>query len=220
VELKMQRRLLPCALLVILPTALFVACSNDNPLQGDAYEPGGVLPIAPASTRVDGGRCDGGDSSCDGGPTDAAPTIPIGDASAEPKNSCTTARAVGTVSGDTGAGALTAQGTCSEWVSFRATEDNSGVLGAGMKVKLTLTMTGGDFDLYVYYDAGRDSLSCDAPAARSFQSGTTAEQVSLSWGEGTVSNGSEDGRTIGVAVIKANGPCGGTAWSLLAEGNR
>lgn len=216
----MQRRRLQCASLAISSAALFMACSNDGPLQGQGYDPGGVLPIGPASTRVDGGRCDGGDSGCDGGPADAAPPIPIPDASAEPKNSCTTARAVGSVSGDTGAGTVTALGTCSEWVSFRATEDNAGVLGAGMKVKLTLTMTGGDFDLYVYYDPVRDTLSCAAPSERSFRSGTTAEEVSLAWGEGTISNGSDDVRTIGVAIIKTNGPCGGTTWSLLAEGNR
>ena len=91
-----------------------------------------------------------------------------------------------------------------------------------MKVKFTLTPSGGDFDLFVYYDSVRDAPACGARGSSSATPGTTEEGVSLSWGEASVANGSDDARTIAIAIIKNDTPCGagnGT-WSLQAEGNR
>jgi len=207
-------------------TAGFLACGDDGLLQGDDYRPDGVLPIAPASERIEGGtRCEGGvtpdGGACDAGTADVQ-VVPLGDASTEPSNTCQTARAIGTMAGDLGSPALTAQGTCSEYISLRATEDSSSALGATMKTTLTLTPVGGDFDLYVFFDPVRDVRACTAPFARSVASGTTPETVALTWGEGSVANGSDDGRTIGVAVFKAGGACGPDAgrWTFRAEGNR
>jgi hypothetical protein len=214
--------------LLLLGVAAFVACGNGDLLQGDDYRPNGELATAPPSERIEGATsCDAGEggpadgAACDAGAADVK-QLPIGDASTAPTNTCETARAIGTISGDVGATKVNAQGACSEWISVRATEDSSSALGVAMKAKLTLTPAAGDFDLFVFYDPVRDVRACTAPFASSFASGTTVETASLSWGEGSVANGSDDGRTIGVAIIKMGGPCGPDAgsWTLLAEGNR
>ena len=197
------------------------ACASDNLLQGDGYAPDGTLPIAPASDRLDGGagKCDGG--SCDASILDGAVVMPIPDGATLPTNTCMTARAIGTLAGDTAGSPLGTTGTCSEWIRLRATEDNSGALGAPMKVKLTLTSTGHDFDLFVFFNPAKDVLSCTNPFAVSQTRGTVDEVLSLVWGEGTVANGSDDGRTIALQVQSAEGPCpAGSGWSLTADGNQ
>ncbi len=218
------RRLTLVVAPLVLSTRLLLSCGGDEARQGDRYAPDGTLPIAAASDRPEGGstRCDACTSeggSCDAG----AAVLPVGDASAEPTNTCETARVLGTVSGDTGATSVTGKGTCSEWLSLRATEDNGSALGAPMKVKLTLTPVAADFDMFVFYDPVRDVRACERPFASSYVPGAAAEVVSITWGEGSVANGSDDVRTIGVAVIKS-GPCSGdggaASWTLLAEGNR
>jgi hypothetical protein len=210
--------------LAVLVLAAAVACGTDGLLQGDAFTPDGTLPTEPASERdAAGGSCDGGDggTACEGGVADSAPPLVVPDGATPPSNTCQTARAVGTVSGDTGATSLTATGTCSEWISLRATEDNSSALGAPMKVSLTLTSMGHDFDLFVYLNTSKDVLACSTPIAMSETRGTIDEIVPLTWGEGTVANGSDDGRTIGVAIQSAQGPCPpGSGWTLTANGNR
>lgn len=201
--------------------ALALACGPDPLLlQGDEYVPDGTLSIGPPTERADAAACQEG-GACEDAGSDVEP-VPLGDGSTAPLNSCETARAMGTLSGDTGSTSLTAEGRCSEWFSFRATEDDNSALGAGMKVKLTLTPTGADYELYAYLDKERDRLVCDAPTAQSFRPGTATEEIALAWGEGTVANGKDDGRTIGVAVIRASGPCAEDAgsYTLRAEGNR
>lgn len=203
---------------VLLPCA---ACGTDGLLQGDEYVPNGTLPIAPASNRLDAGRACDGDASCDASAPDGGPTKTVPPGATPPSNTCQTARDIGTLSGDTGAQTLTTTGTCSEWISLRATEDDSGPIGVPMKVKLTLQSQGHNFDLYVYFDAVRDVVSCDSPAAKSETLGTVDEVIPLTWGEGTVANGSDDSRTIRIAVQSGDGPCPpGSGWTLKAEGHR
>lgn len=208
----------------MLVLAAAVACGTDGLLQGDAFTPDGALPTEPASERdAATGSCDGGDAGapCDASAPDSAPVLPIPDGAAPPSNTCQTARPVGTVTGDTGATSLSAAGKCSEWISLRATEDSSSALGAPMKVALTLTSMGHDFDMYVYLNPVKDVLACSTPLAMSETRGTVDEIVPLTWGEGTVANGSDDGRTICVAVQSAQGPCPpGSGWTLTASGNR
>ncbi len=208
-----------CAALTALGGGLTAAlgCGPERELlQGDEYLPEGTLPIAPASERIDAGR----DGSSDGSAEDEP--VPLGDGSTAPLNTCETARDIGALSGDTGAATLTATGSCSEWLSFRATEDDSSALGAAMKVRLTLTPSGADFDLFAFIDVARDRVVCDAPTASATRSGTSTEEIQLTWGEGTIANGADDGRTVGVAVVRASGPCAPDAgsYTLLVEGNR
>lgn len=198
-----------------------VACASDGLLQGDGFTPNGVLPTEPATERLDGGgvACDG--SGCDAGVADSAPIVTIPDGATPPSNTCLTARAMGTMAGDTGNPTLSTTGKCSEWLSLRATEDSSSALGAGMKVTLTLTPTGHDFDLYAYFSPAKDVLSCSTPSFVAETRGTAPEVIALTWGEGTVANGSDDGRTITVAVQSAQGSCPPTSsWTLSADGNR
>lgn len=197
------------------------ACSNEDILQGDGFVPDGRLPTEPPTVRPEGGTsCDGGDASCDAGsgrPDATAP--PTGPSVTEAPNTCQTARAFGNVSGDTGSTKATTTGNCSEWVSVRATEDNNSAIGTPMKVKITLTPTGSDFDLYVYYDPVKDQPSCTFPWVSSATPGTGPESASLMWGEGNVANGSDDGRTIDMLVLRPGG-CDAGTWSLLVEGNK
>lgn len=204
-----------------LGAALFVACSEDDLLQGEELLPDASLRPAPFRERPDGAACDGG--ACDAG--DAAidaPRVEVPDGAAPPTNTCETARDVGKLGADQGSAVLGADGTCSEWISVRATEDNSGALGSPMKLKVTLTPSGHDFDLYGFVNADKDLRSCTTPAAESTARGTGAvDSVSLTWGEGTVANGSDDSRTVTMLVQSADGPCGADAgWRLRVEGNK
>ena len=195
------------------------ACAKEAPLQGDPFVPDGALPVDPVSDRLDASRgCNDG-ATCDSG--DAGLTLPAVDGGGDPKNTCQTARSFGTLSGDTGAQTITTNGTCSEWLTLRATEDDSGPIGATMKVTLTLKPVGHDFDLYAYLSPTRDELSCAMPYAVSPAGGTVDEVITLSFGESTVANGSDEGRTIGVVVLSARGPCPpSSGWTLTANGNR
>ncbi len=194
------------------------ACNADGPIQGEPYLPKGDIPIDPASVRD--ASCDGGCASDAGsvvpardGGTDAGPTSP-------PANTCTTAREIGSLAGDAPSPPLSTQGTCAEYVSFRATEQSNGAIGTPMRVGLTLSPAGHDFDLYAFVDLARDQLACALPFARSETNGTSAESIALEWGEGSVANGSDDSRTVVVAVTSASGPCPpGASWTLTVTGN-
>lgn len=200
----------------LAPSALVMGCGSSGLLQGEDYAPDGAMLQASATDRdaLADGEC--GDD-CDAG--DASAPVPVGDGSALPSNTCESAREIGSVSGDVPGSILTAQGTCSEWLRFRATEDNSGALGQAMKLAISLVPHGNDFDLYGYVDANRDQLVCSAPTARSETLGSsTNEAIILTWGEGTVANGSEDGRNVGVLVYSPYGPCpSGSGWSLTVQ---
>ncbi|MDB4938268.1 MAG: hypothetical protein JWP87_5240 [Labilithrix sp.] len=207
---------------LVLAAAAAMACAKDALMQGESFQPDGTLPTDPPSDRVDAsaGSCEGG-KGCDASAADSASVLPAADGATPPSNTCQTARAVGTLSGDTGSQTITAKGSCSEWISFRATEDSSSAIGAPMKVTLTLTSTGHDFDLYVYYTPSKDVVACSTPFAQSETRGTVDEIVPITWGEASVANGSDDGRTIGVAVQSAMGGCPpGSGWTLTADGNR
>jgi hypothetical protein len=191
---------------------LVAACGARGLLQGDEYEPDGTLPAALPRDRPEAGPPDAS--------ADARP-LPGSDAATLPTNTCESARAFGSVSGDTGSTTATTTGSCAEWVSVRVTEDDGNALGAAMKAKLTLTPRGSDFDLYVFFEPNADEVACTFPYASGTTSGSTAEAVFLAWGEGTVANGKEDGRTLRAAVVKPGGACVPDAgWTLLVEGNR
>jgi hypothetical protein len=125
------------------------------------------------------------------------------------------------VAGDEGSTPVTAQGTCAEFVRVRVVEANSNAVGAAMRLSVTLSPAGHDFDLYAFLDPARDQLACASPFARSETNGVSAESVGLRWGEGSVANGTDDGRTVVLAVTSASGPCPpGATWSLTATGNK
>ncbi len=193
-----------------------LAC-GDEVLQGDVYEPENTLPIDPPSERPEGGADAGTDASA----ADVI-VVPTTDASNAPTNTCETAREIGTVSGDVSGPSVSTQGTCSEWVSLRATENDDGVFAASMKLKVTLTPPAGeDLDLFAFLNPDKDVVSCTtAFAAAETRTAGASESLSLTWGEGSVANGKDDGRTVGLLVFHPGPNCAGTGkWTLAIDGN-
>ncbi|AKU99275.1 hypothetical protein AKJ09_05939 [Labilithrix luteola] len=205
------------ALLGLGPLTLIVGCGSTGLLQGEDYAPdGAILQAAPTDRdALRDAAC--GDDCNDAG--EASAPVPVGDGSALPSNTCETAREIGSLAGDQPGAILKTQGTCSEWLRFRATEENSGALGAAMKIAVSLVPQGNDFDLYGYVDPNRDQLVCATPTARSETLGSsTNEAIILTWGEGTVANGADDSRNVGLLVYSPYGPCPASAgWSLTIQ---
>ena len=138
-------------------------------------------------------------------------------------NTCASAQDLGSMSGDSGAGTVTTTGSGSKWLKVRVTEDSSSVFGQKMALQLSLTVpSGADYDLYAYVNTGSDVSACgSSPAKKSDAGGTGAnEQLSLSWGEGTVANGDDDSRTVSIEIKHKSGSCDGSAtWKLIGAGN-
>ena len=216
----MKTRNLIAACSVIGMLGLLFACGNDDLLQGNGYVADPVLATGDPTVRTDSGLfCDGDVCAEADAPFDGPP-LPVNDADVEPMNTCQTARLFGTIAGDQGAETAMTTGTCAEYVSLRVGEEDSNTFGVPMKTKLTLNNTLANFDMYVFFDPNADDLQCSMPYAKSVTASTTQESVSLTWGEGTIANGKDDGRTVVIAVVKADGPCGTGSWTLLAEGNK
>jgi hypothetical protein len=134
-----------------------------------------------------------------------------------PTDACTSAKSLGTVSGDTGGASVNGGGTQSTWFSVRVTEDDNGVLGTKLRVKIVLgSPAAANYDLFAYVDTGSDQLSCSGPTASSTNA-SGQDSVDLKWGEGSVANGSDDSRTVSIEVRWISGSC--DAFTLTATGN-
>jgi hypothetical protein len=161
------------------------------------------------TTVDDAGEVDAGkpDSGNNGGPTCASP------------NACTGATDLGSLSGDTGTGARTAQGSGSQWFKVRFTEDDSGLAGVNMLATMELKSPAGtNFDLYVYVPGNTTAVECSAVTKSATSSGT--DIVSVDWGEGIIPNGASDDRNVIVEVRWKSGTCAPTAkWTLTVRGN-
>lgn len=151
---------------------------------------------------------------------DAAPDAPP-QATCTSGDTCQGAMMLGTVSGDSGNVKLTATGYKSAWYRVRVTEDNSSVGGLSLRVAAKLTSPSAPmFDVFVYVNAGSDQIECGTTTGTVSTSGST-KQVKAEWGEGTISNGSDDGRNVSIEIrpLSQSG-CASTAmWSLEVEGN-
>lgn len=136
-------------------------------------------------------------------------------------DACQSAMMLGTVSGDSNNVKLTASGYRSAWYRVRVTEDNSSVGGLSLRVAAKLTSPAAPlFDVFVYVNAGSDQIECATTTGTVSTSGMT-KQVRAEWGEGTISNGSDDGRNVSIEVrpLSPSG-CGSAAtWQLEIEGN-
>jgi hypothetical protein len=134
---------------------------------------------------------------------------------------CQSAMMLGTVSGDSGNVKLTASGYKSAWYRVRVTEDNSSVGGLSLRVAAKLTSPAAPmFDVFVYLNAGSDQVECATTTGTVSTAGMT-KSVRAEWGEGTISNGSDDGRNVSIEVrpLSQSG-CASTAmWQLEIEGN-
>ncbi len=165
----------------------------------------------------------GGQTQPDAGkPVDAAPP-PI-DApammSCTSSASCQAATSIGTISGDTGSGMVSASGFQSAWLRVRVTENDSSVIGKALSVTATLTLPASEqFDLLLYVNAGSDVVECTTPTGTATKTGNT-EQLRITWGEGSVANGSDDSRDVSVEIRPTSTTCSPSAmWQLVVQGN-
>ncbi len=207
--------------------ALGVACATGS-VEGDPLEEGtgtGDEDAAPRKKYDAGGPTVDVDAGSDA-------NVPVGDGgggdggggdggapSCAATNTCMAATDLGTVSGDTGSGTLSKQGSVSTWLTVRVTENDSSVIGKSLKARITLNSPAGtNYDLYVYLP-GSDTRACGAPT-HTATGATGSDVVNVDWGEGTVANGSDDDRTVSVEVRHASGPCDAAhQWSLTVQGN-
>lgn len=119
---------------------------------------------------------------------------------------------MGNVSGDTGSNTLMAQGMTEQWLRFRMTENDSGIQGQALGVRVVLDLTAGlDYDLFVY------CVACGGGSAgTSINTGLGVQEV-VTFGKTDVM-GSDDSRDIIVEVRhRAHTQC--ASWSLTVIGN-
>jgi hypothetical protein len=136
-----------------------------------------------------------------------------------PASACRTARDLGAISGDTGTPSVSAQGTCSEWLRVRVTENWSGPTAGPMKLTATLISPDKeDFDVAVYVNAATDVLECSTLTEKS-ELPTGSDIVKSQWGEQYTFNNGDDARTVSIEVKKKTGGCAKQPWALLLQGN-
>ncbi|MBI3205362.1 MAG: hypothetical protein HYZ29_27735 [Myxococcales bacterium] len=215
---------LSVAVLLVIPTA----CGSDD--GGGASGTGG----ASSGGASSGGASSGGASSggTGGAGTGGAGTGGAGTGGAgtggstgscTATNGCSSPADLGTVSGDSGSASASQKASGTRFFRVRVTEDDNSVLGAKLKLAASLAVPSGtDYDLYAYLNTTSDSMpSCSSPSKSSAAGGVGAnEQLGLSWGEGSIANGNDDGRWVVVEVRHKAGPCGtGSQYTLTVTGN-
>lgn len=133
---------------------------------------------------------------------------------------CLTAVDLGSVSGDTGATTRTASGYQAAWYKVRVTEDDSDVFGIKLSATIRLTSpAANNYDVFVYVNTGSDVVECTTPSGTQSPSGTV-DSTYIIWGEGTLSNGSDDDRTVSIEVRPVSGTCDAAQpWQLAVTGN-
>lgn len=133
---------------------------------------------------------------------------------------CPTATDLGSVSGDTGAQTKSANGYQSAWYKVRVTEDDSDVFGIKLSATIRLTSpAASNYDVFVYLNTGSDVVECTTPSGTLTMNGT-AEERYIIWGEGSFSNGNDDGRTVSIEVRPISGPCDASQpWQLVVIGD-
>jgi hypothetical protein len=135
-------------------------------------------------------------------------------------DTCPAATMLGNVSGDTGAQKLTAMGSKAAWFRVRVTEDDNSVGGTALSVSAVLTSPANvNFDVFVYLNAGSDVVECNTTVGTTTHNGTV-DKNRVVWGEGTIANGSDDGRNVSIEVRPITGACNpGQTWQLEITGN-
>lgn len=167
-----------------------------------------------AGAKSDGGADAGSDAGADGGTDGGVPGCAA-------TNTCLTATDLGSLSGDTGSGTLSAQGTGSQWLKVRLTENNNDIIGLSLALKSTLVSPPGtNYDLYLYVAGSISGQECSL-VANSSTSTSTTDSASVQFGEsGLVANGLVDDRTVTVEVRHVSGACAaGANWTLTLNGN-
>ena len=193
-----------------------------------------VIDAADAGVAVRGDAGEGGTGSLDasGGTDDASSggdgeSDGAGSVACATTNTCAAARDIGTVSGDTspgtGGNSSPAHGTTSEWLTVRVTEDDNSLGGHALGLKVTLASPpSANFDLFLYVDTGGSTTSraCSTVTKSSTHPAGQVDEATVSWGEGSVGNGSDDTRVVTIEIRHIAGTCSADAeWNLIAAGN-
>lgn len=133
---------------------------------------------------------------------------------------CQGAMDLGSISGDTGSATVSGMGYQSAWLKVRVTEDDNSVVGNDLSMTATLTSpAGAQFDVLMYVNTGSDVIECTTPTGTSTKSGNTAT-LRISWGEGSIANGSDDSRTVSIEVRPSSTTCSPSSkWQLVVQGN-
>lgn len=130
---------------------------------------------------------------------------------------------LGSVSGDKGSGTKTASGSDSQWFHVLVSEDDSSLFSSvDLKVRVTLSPTKGNFDLYLYQGkAAGDGGGVECTTASSSSTNASGDDVaSLKWSDNRPIGGFDDTRTISIEVRATDAVCADASWSLLVEGNK
>jgi hypothetical protein len=151
---------------------------------------------------------------------DAPPPIDAAVSDCASAATCQAAMPLGTVSGDTGNMKLSAMGHQAAWFRVRVTEDDSEPFGLTLRVAAKLTSpASANYDVFVFLNEGADVVEC-ALSAGSATSAGNVDENRAEWGEGSVANGSNDGRDVSIEVRPISGACDASApWQLEVEGN-
>jgi hypothetical protein len=130
---------------------------------------------------------------------------------------------LGSVSGDKGSGTKTASGSDSKFLRVRVTEDDSSLLSSvDLRVRVTLSPSKGNFDLYLYEGtASGDGGGVECTTVKASSTNATGDDaVSLKWGDNRPIGGFDDSRVISIEVRATDTVCADASWSLLVEGNK
>jgi hypothetical protein len=151
-----------------------------------------------------------GDSTTDdGGSTGDCPNL----------DTCQNASGIGLVSGDQSSPTIGASGSESTWLEFQVTENDDSLVGAQLSFTATLlSPAGADFDLYVYRSGAGGASGCNGTMQSSMSAGGQ-DAVAMTWGEGLVPNGLDDGVWVAVEIRAKNDVCSAQEWLLEVEGN-
>lgn len=197
-----------------------------TPIEAGAEEQQPISLTAPPTAPADDAGAtskDAGGPGADagGGGPDAGSGGSGGGVSCDATSTCMTATDLGSMSGDQGSDSVSQQGATSAWFMVRLNEDDNSVLGNKLQMYATLqSPPGANFDLFVYVPSS-DARECSTVSATSTSTGSF-DSANVSFGEGgSLSNGSNDSRTVTVEVRHVSGTCSPTAkWTLNLYGNQ
>jgi hypothetical protein len=146
----------------------------------------------------------------DGGPMGECPNLAT----------CQGASGIGLVSGDEGSRTIGASGSEPTWIEFQVTENDDSLVGTQLTFTATLlSPAGADFDLYVYRSGAGGASGCNGTMQSSMSVGAQ-DAVSMTWGEGVVPNGLDDGAWVAVEIRAKDDICAPPQeWMLTIEGN-
>jgi hypothetical protein len=133
---------------------------------------------------------------------------------------CIAATDLGSVSGDTGSQVVMMSGFQAAWFKVRVTEDDNGIPGIKLSVTAQLTSpASANYDVFTYVNTGTDTVECTTPSGTPTNNGNVDSSREL-WGEGSIPNGVNDGRTVSIEVRPISGTCSASApWQLVVTGN-